>query len=222
MVVDLPDYARAIALPAVVTDPASCLGSTDVIDTEHPTIAAWVARVGKQPRALFMTVRDQVEYDLAPSLTTRASWLASATLERKTGFCQQKAVALAAVLRYAGIPAAIDFQHIRDHKLIEPKFAKVLPGGIIAFHGRVRAFIDDAWIVLDPSLDMMMCAARGYRVSGYGHPLPKTDTWGRPHFDELGTAGPFADLPKSVSDVALALGPMWKDLQTAKAGGASM
>ena len=59
-------------------------------------------------RLLFDHVRDEVAYEMAPRFDEgRDEWKASATLERGYGFCQQKAVALAALLRARGIPAGI-------------------------------------------------------------------------------------------------------------------
>ena len=64
-------------------------------------------------RLLFEYVRDEVAYEMAPRFDEgRDEWKASATLERGYGFCQQKAVALAALLRARGIPAGIVVQDL--------------------------------------------------------------------------------------------------------------
>lgn len=193
-----------------------------MIQPDHPEIQRWIARVGVAPEALFYAVRDELRYDLAPRLEARGDWAASATIERRSGFCQQKAVVLASLLRGVGVPAAIDFQHLRDHKLLDPRFEKTLPGGIIAFHGRVQAHLGGRWRILDPTLDRRLCEARGYRLTEPFEALPATDLAGASHFDELGRAGPFADLPRVVSEVALSLGGLWAELTRARERGASM
>lgn len=211
-----------------------CLGPTDVIDSEHPLIvAAAQAAIAGAPdgaakrAALFRLVRDRIRYDLAPDLPDRTAWTASRTLARGTGFCHQKAVLLVALLRAARLPAAIGFEHIRDHKLLEPRFEKVLPGGIIAYHGRAAVFAGDRWLWIDPSLDSGLCEAKGYVIvehDGLSEALlPKKDRAGQPHFDSLGTFGPFADVPAVVTDLLVSVADVWRELRTmVKKSGASM
>lgn len=220
-------------LPEPITDPASALGPTDVIDCAHREITAAAEAHGaaadplERAASLFRFVRDEVRYDLVPELTSRASWRASNTLARGSGFCQQKAVLLCALARARGIPAAMGFQHIRDHKLIDPRFERFLPGGIIAFHGRAALWLEGRWCWVDPALDAGLCAAKGYRLvelrGSEDAPLPATDLAGRPHFDVLGDFGPFSDLPEALSTAALGLAALWTGLgHVAKKTGATM
>lgn len=188
----------------------------------HPAIAERGRALGTAER-IFAFVRDEIRYDFTPLLETRASWKASATLERKRGFCQQKAVLFAALARAAGIPAGICFQHIRDHKLLDPRFAHVLPNGVIAFHGLAVLWKDGAAVPVDPSLDAMLCKIRGYRVTEFGQRLPATDLAGLPHFDFHGEKGPFADLPVAITDLLIRHRPTWDALRdVVKKTGATM
>jgi transglutaminase-like putative cysteine protease len=126
-------------------------------------------------------------------------------------------VLLVSLARAAGIPAAIAFQHIRDHKLLEPRFARLLPDGIIPFHGLTMLHLDGGWLRVDPTLDRRLCAERGYRLVAFDGRsealLPATDRDGRPHFELLGELGPFADLPPAVSQAAVDLEPVWTELR---------
>lgn len=212
-------------LPDVEQGPDRCRSATDVIDSGHPAIAEKARALGTVAK-LFAFVRDEIRYDFTPRLDARDSWRASTTLQRGKGFCQQKAVLFAALCRAAGTPAAICFQHIRDHKLLDTRFAAVLPNGIIAFHGLAAIWRDEKWVRVDPSLDSGLCKIRGYRrvELGAGESLlPATDLVGHPHFDFLAALGPFADLPVAVTDLGVKIRPTWDALrEVARKTGATM
>ncbi len=171
----------------------------------------------EKAQALFAMVRDQYRYDFTPKLVSRDSWRASQTLERGKGFCQQKAVLLAALLRAAGVPSAICFQHIRDHKLLDTRFAAVLPDGIIAFHGLAAVWSGTQWLRLDPSLDKGLVEIRRYRLTEFDGThealLNPNDLDGHPHFDFLAHLGPFADFPRVITDVGVEIRAVWDALR---------
>ena len=178
-------------------------------------------------KQLFVFVRDTIRYDFTPKLDTRDSWRASTTLQRGKGFCQQKAVLLAALYRAAKLPSAICFQHIRDHKLLDSRFATLLPNGIITFHGLAAVWASGHWLRVDPSLDSGLVRIRGYRLTEFNGAseavLPATDLNGQPHFDFLDQSGPFANFPDSVSDLGVRIRPTWDALrEVARKTGASM
>lgn len=221
-----------MVLPAPEAGPDACLSPTDVIDATHPAIADKARQIatGKtepdRARQLFTFVRDTIRYDFTPKLDSRDAWRASATLQRGKGFCQQKAVLLAALWRAAGIPSAICFQHIRDHKLLDTRFASVLPNGIITFHGLAAAW-RSRWVRADPSLDSSLTRIRGYRLVEFDGSnealLPSADLNGQSHFDFLGQFGPFSDLPHSITELGVRIRPTWDALrEVARKTGASM
>lgn len=226
--------ADAVPLPPPVTGPDACRGSTDVIERDHPAVVeraraltTGLASDRERAAALFEAVRDEVAYDFAPRLQTRADWAASATLERGSGFCQQKAVLLAALARAVDIPAAIGFQRIVDHKLIDTRYEHLLPGGLITFHGFNWLWLDGAWHPADVTLDAGLCERRGYRLTALWPRerarLPLTDLAGQPHFDIQLELGPFADLPESLSTLISKLHAGWDALrEVARRTGATM
>lgn len=206
--------------PSRCADPADCLSPTDVIDSDHPLVRETALRVTagltdefERAQALFHFVRDTLTYNFAPSLPNRGAWRASTTLRRGDGFCQQKAVALAALARAAEIPSQIAFQHIRDIKLLNTRFASLLPDGLLAFHGLTVLWLNGAWRFADATLDRALVTRRGYRLVELCPDgdalLPATDLEGRPHFEFLQTFGPFPDLPYEISDRFVALRPWW-------------
>ena len=168
-------------------------------------------------QVLFAWVRDEVPYNFTPTLPDRAAWSASQSLVRRDGFCQQKAVLLAALLRAVGIPAGLGFQHVRDHMLLDTRFEAHLPSGLILFHGCTMVHLDGVWRVADATLDRDLCHRRGYRLvelAAQGDALlPATDLRGTPHFDFIARYETYADLPETVSDMFLKLAPVWSDMK---------
>jgi len=216
------------------SDPATCLGPTDVMDTEHPAIRATVAQLtaGLQApedraRVLFNFVRDRIVYNFGPDLNSRADWLASKTLARGNGFCQQKATLLATLLRAAGLPGQLVFQDIKDYKLLESRFAPLIPDGIIHYHGLTAVYLNGHWLRLDATLDAGLSQRRGYRLVEFRPDadalLPATDLQGLPHFDILAEIGPFPNLPVALTDAQLRAAPFWREWQIlVRRTGASM
>ncbi|HEY8339732.1 MAG TPA: transglutaminase domain-containing protein [Egibacteraceae bacterium] len=196
-------------------DPAATLAPSDVIDSDHPEVVATARRVvgdatAEADRAarLFTWVRDEIRYDMAPDLAARADWAASATLQRGYGFCQQKAVALAALLRAVGIPAGLAFQDLLDHK-IPAHYVAFLGSQRMVVHGLTVARVDGVWQRLDAALDSGLCDRKGYRVVTYqpGRDclLPATDRAGAPHFEVLEELGTHPDLPDEIVTRTLGL-----------------
>jgi len=203
-------------------DPAACLGPTDVIESEQPAIRDLAQRLTAgldsppdKARALFDYVRDEIVYNFAPLLATRSDWRASATLARGDGFCQQKALLLAALARAVGIPSQIGFQHLKDYKLLETRYVSVLPDGVIPFHGLNALYLNGRWIWADATLDAGLSERRGYRLVEFRADedmlLPATDLAGRPHFDFLAEFGPYPDLPVALSDAFASLHTLWRE-----------
>ena len=230
-----PKEAR-IPLPAAGADPARCLGPAGAVDSDHPTILALAGDLTRgrttdwdRASALFAHVRDAIPYDFTPDLRSEDDWRASKTLARGAGFCQQKAVLLTALGRAAGIPSATGLQHILDHKLLDTRFERWLPGGIIHFHGHSFFFLDGAWRIADATLDRALSARRQYRLVELSKTapdaarLPRTDLAGAPHFDFLAEFGPFPEIPGAVVDLLVSLRPRWEALmEVARKTGATM
>lgn len=224
-----PELAEGLVWPESVSDPALCLAATDVIQSDAPMLVARAHAVisgldepYEQARALYDYVRDEIAYDFTPQLTSRADWQATATLNRGRGFCQQKAVLLTTLLRAARIPAAIGFQHIKDHTLVGTRFEAVLPGGVIVCHGLSWVYLNGAWWAADATQDRRLCRAQGFRLGelrrGQHVRLPATTLSGAPHFTILEELGRFRDMPGIVSDLASSLTETWPALRALAQG----
>ena len=230
-----PPEAR-IALPAEGADPARCLAASGAIDSDHPALVARAREITRgvtneweRAAALLEHVRDAIAYDFTPDLRSPDDWRASQTLARGNGFCQQKAVLLTALGRAAGIPSATGLQHILDHKLLDTRYERWLPGGIIHFHGHSFFFLEGAWRIADATLDEALSTRKQYRLVSFSRSapeaarLPRTDLAGAPHFDFLADFGPFPGIPVAVVDLLVSLRPRWQALmEVARKTGATM
>jgi transglutaminase-like putative cysteine protease len=212
---DLPPHQPPAA-------PGECLGPTDVIDAGHPsiqrqasTLTAGLDTPPDKTGVLFEFVRDGISYDFAPDIRSRTNWLASNTLARGDGFCQQKSILLAALLRAAGVPAQLGYQHLKDYKIIGTRYESGLPGGVIHYHGLVYVYLGGGWRRVDPTLDAALVNKRRYRLAEFNPQgetlLPRTDRAGQPHFDFLADFGPYPNLPTVVSTKFVEIAWFWDE-----------
>ena len=194
--------------------PEEARGATDVIEADAPAIRELADRIAgsaegaEAARLLFDWVRDEIGYDMAPEIQGREDWCATATLERGRGFCQQKAVLLAALLRARDIPAGVVLQDLLDHK-IPPPYVALIGSQRLELHGLTCAFLDGRWVRLDPTLPRAFVERKRYRLvefDGEGDAvLAETDLDGEPHFEVLEELGTWPDLPDEVVEQVLGL-----------------
>ena len=204
---------REAAVTRAYPEPGEALGSTDAIEADHPAVRETAARVAgdadelEATRRLFEWVRDEIRYEMSPELGSRDDWRASGTLERGYGFCQQKAVLLASLLRARGIPAGIVIQDLLDHK-IPPHYVEFLGSQRLEVHGLTCAHVGGRWLRLDATLPRSLCEKKRYRLvefDGSGDAeLPATDADGEPHFDLVRDYGAWPDMPEEIVERTLA------------------
>lgn len=201
---------------SVYPQPVDALGATDVIEADAPAVRELADRVAgdaegaEAAQLLFDWVRDEIAYDMAPEVDSRDAWRATETLERGAGFCQQKAVLLAALLRARGIPAGVVLQDLLDHK-IPPHYVEFIGSQRLEMHGLTCAFLDGRWVRLDPTLPRSFVERKRYRLVEFDGQndavLAETDLDGEPHFEVLEELGTWPDLPDEI--VELVLGLAW-------------
>ena len=203
-----------MSMATAYPEPLAASGATDVIEADAPAIRELADRVAgdaegaEAARLLFEWVRDEIRYDMAPDVTCRANWKATETLERGAGFCQQKAVLLAALLRARDIPAGLVLQDLLDHK-IPPHYVEFIGSQRLEAHGLTCAYIDGRWVRLDPTLPRSFVEKKRYRLVEFDGEddavLAETDLDGEPHFEVLEELGTWGDLPDEIVDLVLGL-----------------
>ncbi len=195
-------------------EPIEAIGPTDVIEADAPAIRELADRIAADAegaaaaRLLFDFVRDEIAYDMAPDVESRGDWRATRTLERGGGFCQQKAVLLAALLRARAIPAGLVLQDLQDHK-IPPHYVAFIGSQRLEAHGLTCAFLDGRWVRLDATLPRSFVERKRYRLVEFDGTndavLAETDIDGEPHFDVLEELGTWPDLPDEIVELVLGL-----------------
>jgi transglutaminase-like putative cysteine protease len=188
-------------------EPHEGLQATDVIDSDHPAVRAVAERVAgdaegaEAAQRLFTFVRDEIKYEMCPNAERRDDWRASAVLEQGYGFCQQKAVVLASLLRARGIPSAIVLQDLLDHK-IPPHYVALMETQRLEVHGLSAAHIDGRWVRLDATLPRKLVEKKGYRLVEFDGTndavLHETDLAGEPHFTLVQEFGTWTDMPDEI------------------------
>ena len=186
-------------------EPRDYLSPTSIVDCDHWTIKEKADELTKRQkevkekvRSLFYFVRDEIKYNPYLPRYLLEHFRASNTLDRKDGFCVQKAVLLVALSRAVGIPARLGFAVIRNHLLPE-KMAKMLEGNILTDHGYAELYLHDRWIKTTPVFDSEMCEKNGIipvefdgQNNANFHSLSQD---GKLHIEYLLDRGTYKDVP---------------------------
>ncbi|HUT76446.1 MAG TPA: transglutaminase family protein [Polyangia bacterium] len=190
----------------IYDDLAAALAPTEFIDCASPAIRGFVgdrtagaATPIEKAVALFLAVRDRVEYRLMTRLgLEREGFVASATLARRVGFCIEKAVLLAAACRAAGIPALLRFADVRNH-LTTPQLTGFMGTDVFAWHGLVELLLEGRWVKATPAFDRRMCEQHGVRPVNFDGRsdavFHEFDRNANRHMEYVNERGVFADLP---------------------------
>lgn len=201
-------------------NPADCLQDDEIINHSQKDITAIVFSLTEGVndtwntiQRLFDFVRDKIIYDFAPEIKGPEDWQASSILKRGSGFCHQKAILLAAFLRASRLPAALVFQNVMDHVILNSRYEKLLPDGRLPLHALVAVNINDKWYRLDATLDAELCRKKGYRLTkvipGEETLLPKSTLRGNPHFTIESEWGYFESYPEKFRDLLLENSGEW-------------
>jgi transglutaminase-like putative cysteine protease len=125
-------------------------------------------------------------------------FVASTVLERKKGYCVQKAVLLAALARATGIPSRLVFAKIRNYKA--PRELTAQTGfDFFPSHGYAQLYLAGKWVSLTPAFDRELCEKTAVPVVEFdglhdAH-LPPYDLSGNPYIEYIEKYEPQADFP---------------------------
>lgn len=182
------------------------LEPTVALDSDHPEVMALAARLSEDGSApttvtasrLFAHVRDRVRYDPFVLSSDPDDYRASAILRAKAGYCVQKAVALAALARAAGIPARLGFADVRNH-LQTPRLRELMGTELFVGHGYSVLWIDEAWVKASPAFNRELCERHGVSPLDFDGRedalLHAFDGAGRPYMSYERERGTYGDLP---------------------------
>jgi transglutaminase-like putative cysteine protease len=175
------------------------------VDSDHPQVVDWAHREAGDAHAprdvavrLYYAVRDGIRYDPYRIDLIPEGLTASRCLEQGHGFCVNKAVLLAAVLRVHGIPARLGFADVRNHMTSE-RLRRTMGTDIFAFHGYTDVHLDGRWVKATPAFNIELCRKAGTLPLDFDgvadsifHPY---DASGRRHMEYVRDRGVHADVP---------------------------
>ncbi len=179
------------------------LSPTKYIDSEAEPIVDLARSLKREDAtktaiALFDWVRDNIRYDPFCAVDPPQAYPATAILERKRGYCIQKAVLLAALGRASGIPTRLGFADVRNHKLPE-KLLMLMGTNLFVYHGFTEFHLDGAWVKATPAFDRETSKRAGVlpvTLDGSNdamlHPV---DPEGHPFIEYIQSRDSHADLP---------------------------
>lgn len=137
------------------------------INSDSPDIIRFTAQAIKgltsdkeKAVKLYYTVRDEFPYDAHGVTLDPEKMKASFLLKNKKGFCIQKAILYAALLRASGIPARLGFSDVKNH-LASEKMIREMRTDIFYFHGYTEVFLDGKWIKATPAFNKTLCERFG-------------------------------------------------------------
>jgi len=171
--------------------------STEVITFATERIGGAKSHVERAVR-LFYAVRDEIKYDPYHIDISRESFTASVVLSKKSGFCIEKALLLAASARAVEIPSRLRFADVRNH-LTTARLKELMNTDLFIFHGYTELFLNNTWIKATPTFNASLCRRFGVRPIEFDgiHDsiFHEFDSRGEKHMEYVRDRGHYADLP---------------------------
>jgi len=151
----------------------------------------------EQAKVLFYFVRDEIKYIPYPPISIEG-YRASETLQRREGYCVQKAVLLTSLARAAGISSRLGFADIRNH--LAPKELMAMMGtNLFVYHGYSELWTNDNWVKATPAFDSEMCNKfdiKPVEFDGITDAIfHERNRRGELHIEYVSYHGTYADLP---------------------------
>ena len=171
-------------------DPAIKICADELLDPKANPV--------ENAQRLYYWVRDKIRYnpyglDLAPAMLS-----ASCTLKSGEGWCVSKSILLAALCRYAGIPARLGFADVRNHLSTE-RLRTAMGTDIFYFHGYTSLYLEGRWVKATPAFNIELCEKFGLKpleFNGREDSLyHEYDNAGNRHMQYLHDRGEFLDVP---------------------------
>ena len=152
----------------------------------------------EKAKELFYFARDEVKYNPYLAFCSVDDYRASQTLQRREGYCVQKAVVLTALARAVGIPARLGFADIKNH-LAPEKLIEMMGTNIFVYHGYSELFLNNEWVKATPAFNIEMCNKfdiKPVEFDGVTDAIfHEKNRKGKLHVEYIKFHGTFADLP---------------------------
>jgi transglutaminase-like putative cysteine protease len=190
---------------AATEDMGIYLRATHFIDSDHPGVGAFAGAVAgdavddtDKAVRIFYAVRDSIRYDPYSLDLARERFRASVVLEKKAGYCVEKALLLAAAARSLGIPGRLRFADVRNH-LTTARLKEIMQTDLFIYHGYTEMFLGGRWVKATPTFNLSLCERFGVKPLDFDGEhdaiFHEFDRKGNRHMEYVNDHGPFADLP---------------------------
>ena len=188
-----------------MSDVSKYLSPTLTMDCDNPAIQAQAEQItlglenpSARAKALFYFVRDSIRYNMYSPFHLLKHYQASWILERKEGYCVQKAVLLSALARAAGIPARLGFADLENHRMSD-KLLRERGNNRFVYHSYSLLYVNSKWLKATPAFDLSMCQKQKVPPVEFDalHDamFPSEDLDGNPFMEYTQDRGFFDDVP---------------------------
>lgn len=147
---------------------------------------------------LYYAVRDGFKYNPYKLDLRKVGLKASSLIKKKSGYCIEKAVFLAAVGRCIEIPSRLSFYIVKNH-IATGKIEKILKTNKLVFHGATEFYLDDKWLKVTPAFDARLCEHLGVATLEFDGTedsiFQQFDNNGNVFMKYLHSYGDFDDMP---------------------------
>ncbi|MFH1079290.1 MAG: transglutaminase family protein [Pseudomonadota bacterium] len=186
-------------------DFAIYLRSTRFIDSDHPAVMTFAQAAARDAGSdidrairIFYAVRDRIRYDPYCLNLAQDKFKASVVLEKRSGFCVEKALLLTAAVRSVGIPGRLRFADVRNH-LTTARLREIIQTDLFVYHGYTEVFLNGRWVKATPTFNLSLCERFGVKPLDFDGEhdaiFHEFDRKGKRHMEYVRDHGPFTDLP---------------------------
>lgn len=139
------------------------LEPTAFLDFDNAAVREFAARnsganksAAENAVSLYYAVRDGFTYNPYTLDLRREGLKASNLVTRKSGYCIEKAILLAASARAVGIPSRLSFYNVKNH-IATGRIEKILGTNVLVFHGAAEMFLNGKWLKTTPAFNRRLC-----------------------------------------------------------------
>ncbi len=181
------------------------LEPTEFLDFDQPEVCEFARRnsdadktAAENAVSLYYAVRDGFTYNPYSLDLRREGLKASNLVGRKSGYCIEKAILLAAAARLVGIPSRLSFYNVKNH-IATTRIEKILGTNVLVFHGAAEMFLDGKWLKTTPAFNKRLCEKLNVAPLEFNGTtdsiFQQYDESGAVFMDYLFDYGDFADFP---------------------------
>jgi transglutaminase-like putative cysteine protease len=181
------------------------LEPTEFLDFDEPEVREFASRNSDEKKtatenavSLYYAVRDGFKYNPYTLDLRRDGLRASNLVKRKSGYCIEKAILLAASARSVRIPSRLSFYNVKNHIATE-RIEKILGTNVLVFHGAAELFLNGQWLKTTPAFNRRLCEKLNVaplEFDGTADSIfQQFDESGAVFMDYLFDYGDFADFP---------------------------